>query len=229
MADRTQLYHSGCLTDGWQLFGAHPATENGVHGWWFSVWAPHAAAVSVVGDFNGWDPCAAPLAPQGGVLAGLCPGPAGLYQLQIRRYRRRTAGVRYKADPYGFHTETRPGTASKLYDIEQFPLDGRSLPEAGKQPVYHSAAEHLRGASGLLAKARKRRLLELPGSGRGAGGLCEGHGLHRHVELLPVMEHPLDDSWGYQVHRLLCPHLPVRHAGGFHVVRGPYARKRHRA
>ena len=53
--DQTQLYHSGRLTDGWQLFGAHPATEGGIHGWWFNVWAPHARAVSVVGDFNGWD------------------------------------------------------------------------------------------------------------------------------------------------------------------------------
>ena len=73
MADRTQLYHSGCLTDGWRLFGAHPATENGVHGWWFSVWAPHAAAVSVVGDFNGWDPSAAPLAPKGEFWQGFLP------------------------------------------------------------------------------------------------------------------------------------------------------------
>lgn len=54
MADQTQLYHSGSLTDGWRLFGAHPATEGDVHGWWFNVWAPHAKAVSVVGDFNGW-------------------------------------------------------------------------------------------------------------------------------------------------------------------------------
>ena len=63
--DQTQLYHSGRLTDGWQLFGAHPATEGGVHGWWFNVWAPHARAVSVVGDFNGWDTGANALAPKG--------------------------------------------------------------------------------------------------------------------------------------------------------------------
>ena len=129
MADRTQLYHSGCLTDGWRLFGAHPATENGVHGWWFSVWAPHAAAVSVVGDFNGWDPAAdAPVRPRGSSGRALCRTcrsiPATNTPLPAR-----TAGVRYKADPYGFHTETRPGTASKLYDIEHFPWTDESLPE----------------------------------------------------------------------------------------------------
>lgn len=116
MADRTQLYHSGCLTDGWRLFGAHPATENGVHGWWFSVWAPHAAAVSVVGDFNGWDPSAAPLAPKGEFWQGFLPDlPA--YTSYKYAVTGQNGRVRYKADPYGFHTETRPGTASKLYDI----------------------------------------------------------------------------------------------------------------
>ena len=71
--DQTQLYHSGRLTDGWQLFGAHPATEGGIHGWWFNVWAPHARAVSVVGDFNGWDTGANALAPKGEFWQGFIP------------------------------------------------------------------------------------------------------------------------------------------------------------
>ena len=135
MADRTQLYHSGCLTDGWRLFGAHPATENGGHGWWFNVWAPHAAAVSVVGDFNGWDPSAAPLAPKGEFWQGFLPDlPA--YTSYKYAVTGRDGRVRYKADPYGFHTETRPGTASKLYDIEHFPWTDEAF-RREKQPVYH--------------------------------------------------------------------------------------------
>ena len=164
MADRTQLYHSGCLTDGWRLFGAHPATENGVHGWWFNVWAPQARAVSVVGDFNGWDPGGQrPLPPRGSSGRALCRICRSIPAINTPSPER-TAGCRYKADPYGFHTETRPGTASKLYDIEHFPwTDGafRKGQAAGVPP----AAEHLRGASRLLEEARKRRLSELPGSG----------------------------------------------------------------
>ena len=73
MADQTQLYHSGSLTDGWRLFGAHPATEEDVHGWWFNVWAPHAKAVSVVGDFNGWDLTVDPLTQKGEFWQGFLP------------------------------------------------------------------------------------------------------------------------------------------------------------
>ena len=119
MADRTQLYHSGCLTDGWRLFGAHPATEKGTHGWWFNVWAPRAKAVSVVGDFNGWDPEETPLAPKGEFWQGFVPD-LPVYTSYKYAVTGADGKLRYKADPYGFHTETRPGTASKLYDIEHF-------------------------------------------------------------------------------------------------------------
>ena len=133
--DQTQLYHSGRLTDGWQLFGAHPATEGGVHGWWFNVWAPHARAVSVVGDFNGWDTGANALAPKGEFWQGFIPD-LPVYTAYKYAVTGADGAVRYKADPYGFHTETRPGTASKLYDIEHFHWTDDAFRRA-KQPVYH--------------------------------------------------------------------------------------------
>ena len=120
MADQTQLYHSGSLTDGWRLFGAHPATEGDVHGWWFNVWAPHAKAVSVVGDFNGWDLTVDPLTQKGEFWQGFLPD-LPVYTSYKYAITGEDGRVHYKADPYGFHTETRPGTASKLYDIEHFP------------------------------------------------------------------------------------------------------------
>ena len=135
MADQTQLYHSGSLTDGWRLFGAHPATEGDVHGWWFNVWAPHAKAVSVVGDFNGWDLTVDPLTQKGefwqGFLSDLPVYTSYKYAITGEDGR-----VHYKADPYGFHTETRPGTASKLYDIEHFSWTDEDF-RRNKQPVYH--------------------------------------------------------------------------------------------
>ena len=195
MADRTQLYHSGCLTDGWRLFGAHPATENGVHGWWFSVWAPHAAAVSVVGDFNGWDPSAAPLAPKGEFWQGFLPDlPAYTsYQYAVTGQDGR---VRYKADPYGFHTETRPGTASKLYDIEHFPWTDGAF-RKGKQPIYHRPLNIYEVHLGSWKKHENGDFLNYRDLAEQLAAYVKDMG-YTAVELLPVTEHPLDDSWGYQ-------------------------------
>ena len=195
MADRTQLYHSGCLTDGWRLFGAHPATENGVHGWWFSVWAPHAAAVSVVGDFNGWDPSAAPLAPKGEFWQGFLPDlPA--YTSYKYAVTEQDGRVRYKADPYGFHTETRPGTASKLYDIEHFPWTDGAF-RKGKQPVYHRPLNIYEVHLGSWKKHENGDFLNYRDLAEQLAAYVKDMG-YTAVELLPVMEHPLDDSWGYQ-------------------------------
>ena len=195
MADRTQLYHSGCLTDGWRLFGAHPATENGVHGWWFSVWAPHAAAVSVVGDFNGWDPSAAPLAPKGEFWQGFLPDlPA--YTSYKYAVTGQDGRVRYKADPYGFHTETRPGTASKLYDIEHFPWTDGAF-RKGKQPVYHRPLNIYEVHLGSWKKHENGAFLNYRDLAEQLAAYVKDMG-YTAVELLPVMEHPLDDSWGYQ-------------------------------
>ena len=195
MADRTQLYHSGCLTDGWRLFGAHPATENGVHGWWFSVWAPHAAAVSVVGDFNGWDPSAAPLAPKGEFWQGFLPDlPA--YTSYKYAVTGQDGRVRYKADPYAFHTETRPGTASKLYDIEHFPWTDGAF-RKGKQPVYHRPLNIYEVHLGSWKKHENGDFLNYRDLAEQLAAYVKDMG-YTAVELLPVTEHPLDDSWGYQ-------------------------------
>ena len=195
MADRTQLYHSGCLTDGWRLFGAHPATEKGVHGWWFNVWAPRAKAVSVVGDFNGWDPEETPLAPKGEFWQGFVP------DLPVyTSYKYAVTGVdgklRYKADPYGFHTETRPGTASKLYDIEHFAWTDEAFRKA-KQPVYHQPLNIYEVHLGSWRKHENGDFLDYRDMARQLAAYVKDMG-YTAVELLPVTEHPLDDSWGYQ-------------------------------
>lgn len=111
-----EAFHAGTLTDGWRWFGAHPAEKAGKKGWTFRVWAPHAKSVSVVGDFNSWDGQADPLSRKGEVWEGFI---SGLEQYTAYKYAVTGADgkTRLKADPYGFHTETRPATASKLYDM----------------------------------------------------------------------------------------------------------------
>ena len=195
MADRTQLYHSGCLTDGWRLFGAHPATEKGTHGWWFNVWAPRAKAVSVVGDFNGWDPEETPLAPKGEFWQGFVPD-LPVYTSYKYAVTGADGKLRYKADPYGFHTETRPGTASKLYDIEHFVWTDEAFRKA-KQPVYHQPLNIYEVHLGSWRKHENGDFLDYRDMARQLATYVKDMG-YTAVELLPVTEHPLDDSWGYQ-------------------------------
>ena len=195
MADRTQLYHSGCLTDGWRLFGAHPATENGVHGWWFNVWAPHARAVSVVGDFNGWDPDKTLLSPKGEFWQGFVPD-LPVYTSYKYAVTGADGRIRYKADPYGFHTETRPGTASKLYDVEHFQWTDEAFRRA-KQPVYHQPLNIYEVHLGSWRKRESGDFLDYRDMARQLAAYVKDMG-YTAVELLPVTEHPLDDSWGYQ-------------------------------
>ena len=195
MADRTQLYHSGCLTDGWRLFGAHPATEKGAYGWWFNVWAPRAKAVSVVGDFNGWDPEETPLAPKGEFWQGFVPD-LPVYTSYKYAVTGADGKLRYKADPYGFHTETRPGTASKLYDIEHFVWTDEAFRKA-KQPVYHQPLNIYEVHLGSWRKHENGDFLDYRDMARQLAAYVKDMG-YTAVELLPVTEHPLDDSWGYQ-------------------------------
>ena len=194
---RASDFHGGSLTDGWRWFGAHPAREREQDGWRFRVWAPHAAAVSVVGEFNGWDISTAPLERDGEIWSGFIPGLAG-----YTSYKYAVTGpdgqVRYKADPYGFHTETRPATASKLYDIEGFRwTDSAFREKKGAHPVYSSPLNIYEVHLGSWRRTAEGGFYDYRTIARELAAYVKDLGYNA-VELLPVTEHPLDDSWGYQ-------------------------------
>ena len=101
-------FYGGSATELYHTLGAHRTPD----GWVFRVWAPHAVSVSVVGDFCAWDPAAHPMRRlDGGIweteVAGLSP--YDTYKFAVTA---RSGAVTFKADPYAFHAETRPGTAS---------------------------------------------------------------------------------------------------------------------
>lgn len=190
-------FHAGTLTEGWVWFGAHPALRRGREGWSFRVWAPHAAAVSVVGDFNRWDISAAPLKREGETWAGFLPD---LPRYTAYKYAVTGADgkVHYKADPYGFHTETRPATASKLIDIEGFPwTDGKFREKKGDRPVYTSPLNIYEVHLGSWRRPENGEFYDYRTIARDLAAYVKDMGYNA-VELLPVTEHPLDDSWGYQ-------------------------------
>ena len=113
------VFHHGKNFKAYEFFGAHPYRQDGKKGYIFRVWAPHAKAVSVVGDFNGWDPDANPMDELLDVETYELFIP-GMKEFSVYKYCIRTEDGRflYKADPYAFHAETPSKTASKTFDLE---------------------------------------------------------------------------------------------------------------
>ena len=191
------LFHAGTLTDGWKWFGAHPEERRGRKGWMFRVWAPHAKAVSVVGDFNNWNQKANKLSRKGEIWEGFI---ADLPAYTTYKYCITGADgeIRMKADPYGFHTETRPGTASKLYDISGFRWsDAAFRKKFAQNPVYSAPLNIYEVHLGSWKKRDNGDFIDYKDLGRELAAYVKEMG-YTAIELLPVTEHPLDDSWGYQ-------------------------------
>ena len=192
-----QRFHEGTLTDGWRYFGAHPEERGGQKGWRFRTWAPHAWNVSVVGDFNNWDESANPLTRNGELWEGFIPNlqEYDVYKLAIRG----SDGVTHlKADPYGFHTETRPETGSKLYNIAGFPWsDGLFRRRKREHAIYESPLNIYEVHLGSWRLRDNGDFLDYRDMARQLAPYVKEMG-YTAIELLPVTEHPLDESWGYQ-------------------------------
>ena len=119
-AQRFSEWNEGNATRAWHFLGAHPACREGAEGWLFRVWAPNARAVAVTGDFCHWSESGAPMVRlEGGIWEGFVPGLQG-YDAYKSAVTGADGVVRLKADPFAFHAETRPATASKLYDLSGY-------------------------------------------------------------------------------------------------------------
>ncbi len=202
--DQTERFHSGTLTDGWRYFGAHPDEKRGELGWRFRVWAPHAQAVSVVGDFNDWKEGVHRLARKGEIWEGFIPELPEFtsYKLAITG---QDGQVRLKADPYAFHSETRPATASKLYDIKGFHwTDDDFLKKQEKHQVYDSPLNIYEVHLGSWKKRENGDFYDYKDLAKELAAYVKEMG-YTAIELLPVLEHPLDMSWGYQCTGYFCP------------------------
>ncbi len=200
--DDCYLFGEGTHYDIYRKLGAHPSVEDGVEGVFFAVWAPNAAAVHVIGSFNGWNEEQYPLEKVGevGIWARFVPGVGEneLYKYLIHT----TDGKKlYKADPYANAAELRPGTASKTTNLSGFRWnDGKWMKEREEKNVFHAPVsiyechigswmKHPDGGDGFysyreFADRLVDYLKEMP---------------FTHVELMGILEHPFDGSWGYQV------------------------------
>lgn len=199
--DDLRLFAEGRHTRLYERLGAHPTEDGGSPGVYFATWAPKAAEVSVIGDFNGWDPDAHPMHPVAG--SGIWERPVvgarrgDRYKYRIVSRHGRASGE--KADPFGAWTEPRPGTASRVWAphyrwgddewmleraaglardapvaiYEMHPGSWRRVPEEGNRPFTYRE----------LARTLPDYVADLGFS---------------YVELMPVTEYPYGPSWGYQ-------------------------------
>ncbi len=186
----------------YEKLGAHRMSVDEQRGFYFAVWSPNAKKVSVVGDFNGWDPRMHPLGIRwdgSGIWEGFIPGMkrGDLYKFHIvSKYRRYKVD---KGDPFGFLWEISPRTATVLWDLDYEWGDADWM--AGRKrhndlPAPFSVYEvHL--GSWRRASADPKRLLNYREIAPLLVDYVKSMGF-THVELLPVMEHPFYGSWGYQ-------------------------------
>jgi 1,4-alpha-glucan branching enzyme len=190
-----ERFHAGVLSDGWRWFGAHPERRDAREGWTFRVWAPRARNVSVTGDFCGWDPAGLPLTCRDGIWEGFIPE-LRLYDAYKYAITGADGVVHLKADPYAFHAETRPGTASKLWSAPDFPwTDGEF--QRSRRPALSEPLNIYEVHLGSWRRREDGAFLDYRSLGRELADYVHDLGCTA-VELLPVTEHPLDESWGYQ-------------------------------
>ena len=204
-------FEAGIHYNIYNKMGAHPLTVKSVEGVYFSVWAPCAMRVSVVGDFNLWDGRRHQMRKlkDSGIFELFIPGlkVGAVYKYEIKFKNCDTA---LKADPYANYAELRPHTASVVWDINQYQwndkefLDKRARTDLKEQPM--SVYEVHLGSWMRKPVALDEMEREIVGSefynyreiAKELAAYVKDMG-YTHVELMPVMEHPLDASWGYQV------------------------------
>ncbi len=194
------LFRQGNLHHGYRTFGAHMESMGGIEGVRFTVWAPHAREVRVAGDFNDWNGEQHWLAsdPRGtGVWSGFI---AGIGQWERYKFEVIAQDGRklMKSDPYAFHCETRPGTASIVYELDGYEWnDSAWMERRASETPYDRPINiyevHL-GTWKRKPNGDPYSYIEL------ADELVDYVASlgYTHIELLPILEHPYDRSWGYQ-------------------------------
>ena len=220
--DDVYLFGIGMWERSWEKMGAHPDTQNRTRGWRFCVWAPDVKSVHVIGEFNDWDEQANPLVPvhTSAIWEGFIPGAE---QGQLYKYLIETnEGEKlYKADPYAFKAECPPGTASVLWTLDGYQwndaawLKRRAGHNHMSQPL-NIYEVHIGSwkRHGEAPQGEPDEYGNYPGpmdpfpAQRGEFYTYDDLSVelvdyvrdmgYTHIEVMPLMEHPFDGSWGYQ-------------------------------
>jgi 1,4-alpha-glucan branching enzyme len=198
------LFHEGTYYRSYEFLGAHPVEIDGRDYVRFVVWAPRAREVYIIGDFNDWHETNLPLRRIGeSGLWNICL--EGVEEFDCYKYRiiAPDGEVRIKADPYAFHAEERPKTASKYYDIKGYRWNDRRWMETRTKDydrpmsIYEVNLMSWRKKEGDIQYSYRELARDLVNYVKKMG--------FTHIELMPITEHPFDGSWGYQTTGYFAP------------------------
>lgn len=203
------LYNNGRHYEIFEKLGAHPKEYKGKSGVYFAVWAPHAEEIGVVGDFNNWNPEGNPMEPlaDSGIWEAFVPdiSTGELYKYAITT---KSGKILFKADPYAFRAELRPGTASVTTDLSEFQWEDKAWIDKRQKSDPYDAPMSIYEVH-LGSWRRKNRpdndgLYTYMEAARELADYVIDMG-YTHVELMGIAEYPYDGSWGYQVTGYFAP------------------------
>ena len=194
------LFGAGTHYEIYEKMGGRLMTHEGARGAAFSVWAPNAKAVSVIGDFNNWDARRSPMRRLGesGIWELFLPAAAegDKYKFHVTQCDGRVVD---KTDPYGVYAEVRPNNASVLYPLKRYKWKDRRWMTARRKYDFRTAPMNIYEVHlGSWKRAEGNRFLSYTELAEQLIPYVKGMG-YTHIEMLPVEEHPFDGSWGYQV------------------------------
>ena len=196
------VFHQGRNFKAQEFLGAHRVSEDK---YVFRVWAPHAAAIYVVGDFNGWHEERSPMSKlnDAGVWEAYVDNVKDFDAYKFLIYTSDGQKL-YKADPYAFHAETRPGTASKIFNSNYKWRDKAWLKKRKESSVYKSPVNIYEVHLGSWRIYEDGNTLSYRDMAAQLVKYAKDMG-YTHIEVMPVAEHPFDGSWGYQVTGYFAP------------------------
>jgi 1,4-alpha-glucan branching enzyme len=205
------LFHQGRHYESYQFLGAHVVEENGKKGVRFSLWAPNAEEISVIGDFNDWDKTKNPLKriKESGIWTTFVPEAEDKmhYKYWIRGYR---GVIRIKSDPYARRQEEAPKTASQIYEIKDFEWEDKKWFKKREHKNYLREPLSIYEIHLGSWKQGGKKAEEKTGEHEAVGELMNYRDIadelvpyikkmgFTHIELMPLTEYPFPGSWGYQ-------------------------------
>lgn len=194
------LFGAGTHYEIYEKMGGRLMTHEGARGAAFSVWAPNAKAISVIGDFNNWDARRSPMRRLGesGIWELFLPAAAegDKYKFHVTQCDGRVVD---KTDPYGVYAEVRPNNASVLYPLKRYKWKDRRWMTARRKYDFRTAPMNIYEVHlGSWKRAEGDRFLTYTELAEQLIPYVKEMG-YTHIEMLPVEEHPFDGSWGYQV------------------------------
>ncbi len=189
-------FHNGTDCYSYRWLGCHYAGDNG---YVFRVWAPNARSISLIGDFNSWDPTALPMERMEDGVWECTVQNISVYDLYRYHVVGQDGHAVDKADPYAVHSETRPGTASKVYEVGGYAWqDGEWLRQKEKLSVYDRPVNIYEVHAGSWRTFADGNPFSYEKLAEELIPYVKEMG-YTHIELMPIMEYPFDGSWGYQV------------------------------